>query len=69
MILKPCLGWGGANRAVAYNHPFCNNVEKKAFKQHFPCYHYIVCLQGFLLLTRLNFSRVCRSAKLKTPFQ
>ena len=23
------LVWGGANRAVAYNHPFCNDVEKK----------------------------------------
>ena len=69
---KWCLSlvWGGANRAVAYNHPFCNDVEKKGlFKQHFPCYHYILCLQGFLLLTHLNFFRVCRSAKLRTPFQ
>ena len=23
------LVWDGANRAVAYNHPFCNDVEKK----------------------------------------
>ena len=34
--LSASLVWGGANRAVAYNHSFCNNVEKKAFKQHFP---------------------------------
>ena len=48
---------------------FVMMLRKKAFKQHFPCYHYILCLQGFLLLTHLNFSRVCRSAKLRTPFQ
>ena len=26
------LVWGGANRVVAYNHPFCNDVEKKGLK-------------------------------------
>ena len=29
------LVWGVANRAVAYDHPFCNNVEKTALSSTF----------------------------------
>ena len=42
------LVWGGTNRAVAYNHPFCNDVEKKGLKAALSMYHCILYFQGSL---------------------
>ena len=42
------LVWGGTNRAVAYTHPFCNDVEKKGVKAALSMYHCILYFQGSL---------------------